>query len=107
MRSEGLQRGLLGRDAHILPGVPHGGRLPASLALEALRRRDAQPSESGEARVAAQGRVAQRLVPDASGHLPRVAADLRGREVEGVVRYARVDVHAAVVADRLDVVVHV
>src|SRR5438046_1106445 len=49
----------------------------------------------------------QRLVPDLTGLLPGVAPDGRRRQVECVIRNSGVDVNAAVVLGRVDMVGHV
>jgi signal transduction histidine kinase len=48
-RAEGLQRGLLGRDTHVLPGVLHGRGRRAALALQPLGGDHAQARECREA----------------------------------------------------------
>ena len=94
--------------AALRPTVAHASATaPAStlrVAKQARGGRHGQLREAPEARVVAQCRVAQRLVPDTSGTLPRKPAQAHGDKIERAVGNARVDVHAAVVAVGLDVV---
>ena len=69
--------------------------------------RDGQPGEGGEVAVRADVVAGERRMPDRASVLPGVTTDGECREDERAVGDARVDVHAAGVAVRHDVVVHV
>src|SRR6478609_6572482 len=79
----------------------------APLAVEASRSRDGQPGKSREAGVRAERRIAQGLVPDAARLFPGVAVESVGRQIEGAVRDAGVDMDAAVIVVGVDVLAHV
>src|SRR5215212_7183547 len=92
-------------DAHFVPGILND-LLFSTIGEQDLRVDDGQPGELHERRVGFQPRVAQRCVPDGAGLRPGVPAHLGGGDVEGLVRDAGVDVHAAVIVDGVDVVAH-
>src|ERR1044072_5995625 len=94
-------------DPALGPGLADGLGLVRAGAEALARGAMRDPRERRERARGGEQRAAQRVVPDASRRLPRVAAEARGEQVEGVVRDARVDVDAAVVVDGVDVVLEV
>src|SRR4029078_6104729 len=84
------------------------GRRLVRPGAEALPRGAvSDPREGDERARGGEQRVAQRVIPDASGRLPQAAAEVGGEQIERVVGDARVDVDATVVVDGLDVVLEV
>src|SRR3954451_20912064 len=67
-----------------LPRVGDGGGLRAAGTVQGARLPDRGVGEGAEAAVGADAGVAQGVVPDPPRHLPGVAAEGGGGEVEGV-----------------------
>src|SRR5215216_1547122 len=82
---------------------PPGNRISALTAVSRANCRN----DVSERRVGFQPGVTQRCIPYETSSLPGVPAHLGGSEVEGLVRDAGVDVHATVIVDGVDEVVHV
>src|SRR5262245_49182306 len=83
-------------DADLLPGRQHGLLLGAMRPIELTGLEVSGVGEFLEIR--RRRRRQKRRVPDVAWRLPRRAADAGGRQVECLVRNARIDVHASVVA---------
>src|SRR5262245_10347612 len=87
-----------GDDADFTPGLVYHDLFVAAGTVKAAGDIDGCIGEILELRVGP-GVLRQRLIPDVSRSIPRVAADVHGSEVESVVGNSGIDVHAAVVAE--------
>src|SRR5436189_3098516 len=93
-------------DPDLCPCFLHGFRFSAARTIKLCRDLFRHSCRVAEIRSRAKF-VAQRHVPNVTGPLPSVTANLCGREVESSVRNARVEVDAPVVLARVDIVPHV
>src|SRR5581483_1001332 len=91
------------QDPHFLPGRAHRPVFGAGRAEQVAGRPDGGVGRRPEVAVGLEP-FGQRHVPDLPGRLPGVPADGGGRQVEGPVGNAGVDVDAAVVVLRVVVV---
>src|SRR4029079_17081112 len=95
----GRRRSGQGGNAHRLPGQAHR----VGVLTCCCDGRGGEPREVGRGTDLAAGEGG---VPDRAGPLPRTPTDRGGREVEGAVGDAGVEVHPTVVVVGVDVLVH-
>src|SRR5712691_8803856 len=92
-------------DPYLPPSLEHRLRLRGPKELAGLS--DGSPSELSEASCRSKARVPQRLVPDATSLLPRVAAKLRRHDKERVIGNPGVDMDSTIVHRGVDVAGHI
>src|ERR1043165_9776024 len=93
-------------DADLTPSVLDRLHFLASVAVETNCIRERQLRKGLEHHVVTHSRVNQGLVPDAARLLPGKASEVGRNEVEGMVRDATVNMHSAVVLNRVDEIPH-
>src|SRR3569832_1953771 len=92
------------RHADRIPGLAHRLLRVAAEAVPSIEQGAA--GEMREIGLRAELRIADRVVPDLPGLLPGTAAERLGGEIEGMVRYPRVDVDTAAVLLAVDEIGH-